>query len=92
MACGPRPACGVRPSRVCAHAVPPTDTGTITCPTLIVWGDQDQLLSREQQDDLASAIPGSELVAYEDTGHLVLWEQPERIARDLTAFVDRLSP
>ena len=21
-------------------AVPPTDTGTITCPTLIVWGDQ----------------------------------------------------
>lgn len=73
-------------------AEPPTDTGTITCPTLIVWGEHDQLLSREQQDDLASAIPGSELVVYEDTGHLVLWEQPERVARDLTAFVERFSP
>ena len=28
---------------LCA-AVPPTDAGTITCPTLIVWGDRDQLL------------------------------------------------
>jgi pimeloyl-ACP methyl ester carboxylesterase len=72
-------------------AAPPTDTGTITCPTLIVWGDRDELLSREQQEDLADAIPDSQLVAYENTGHLVLWEQPERVARDLTAFVEGLA-
>jgi pimeloyl-ACP methyl ester carboxylesterase len=29
-------------------------------------------------------------VVYEDTGHLVLWEQPERLAWDLTAFVESL--
>lgn len=75
---------------LCA-ATPPTDTGTITSPTLIVWGDRDELLGREQQEDLAGAIPGSQLVTYEDTGHLVLWEQPERVARDLTAFVEDLA-
>jgi rifampin ADP-ribosylating transferase len=74
---------------LCA-AVPPTDAGTITCPTLVLWGDRDQMLDREQQVDLTKAIPGSQLVAYENTGHLVLWEQPERIARDLTGFVEGL--
>ncbi|MCW2795775.1 MAG: alpha/beta hydrolase fold protein [Nocardioides sp.] len=71
-------------------ARPPTDTATITAPTLIIWGDRDELLSRDQQDDLAGAIAGSHLVVYEDTGHLVLWEQPERIAHDLTRFVASL--
>lgn len=72
-------------------AAPPTDTGTITAPTLIICGGRDELLGREQQEALASAIPGSELVTYEDAGHLVMWEQPERLARDLTTFVETLA-
>jgi rifampin ADP-ribosylating transferase len=40
---------------------------------------------------LAAAIPGSRLIVYENTGHLVLWEQPERVATDLADFVARLS-
>ena len=75
---------------LCA-AAPPTDTGTITTPTLIIWGGRDELLSREHQEALASAIPGSKLVTYQDAGHLVLWEQPERLARDLTTFVEALT-
>jgi len=71
-------------------ARPPTETGTITAPTLIIWGDRDELLSWEDEQTLAAAIPGSRLVVYPDTGHLVLWEQPERVASDLTAFVDGL--
>jgi rifampin ADP-ribosylating transferase len=71
-------------------AAPPTDTATISAPTLIVWGDRDELLTREQQEDLAGAIPGSQFVVYRNTGHLVLWEQPERVARDLTTFVESL--
>lgn len=71
-------------------ATPPTEIGTITCPTLIVRGDRDALLSREHQEQLAEAIPGSRLIAYENTGHLVLWEQPARVARDLTAFLEAL--
>ena len=71
-------------------ARPPTDTATITAPTLIVWGARDEVLTSEDQRALAAAIPGSRLIVYQDTGHLVLWEQPERVASDLTAFVDGL--
>lgn len=72
-------------------ACPPTDTGTITAPALIVWGARDELLTWEHQQALAAAIPASRLLVYQDTGHLVLWEQPGRLAADLTAFVESLS-
>jgi pimeloyl-ACP methyl ester carboxylesterase len=72
-------------------AVPPTETGTITAPTLIIWGERDGLLSRDDEEALAAAIAGSQLTVYDDTGHLVLWEQPERVANDLTDFVKGLS-
>ena len=50
-----------------------------------------RLLSQDDEQALAAAIPGSQLVVYDDTGHLVLWEQPERVANDLTDFVAGLS-
>jgi rifampin ADP-ribosylating transferase len=67
-------------------ARPPTDAGTIAAPTLIIWGGHDELLTQAQEEALAAAIPDSRLVIYEDTGHLVLWEQPERVAADLITF------
>jgi rifampin ADP-ribosylating transferase len=72
------------------EATPPTDAGTITCPTLILRGDRDEVLTRAHQEDLARAVPGSRLVVYEDTGHPVLWEQPERVARDVADFLAAL--
>lgn len=71
-------------------ARPPTETGTIRAPTLIIWGARDELLPWEEERALAAAIPGSRLVVYENTGHLVLWEQPERVASDLAGFVESL--
>jgi rifampin ADP-ribosylating transferase len=73
-------------------AKPPTRTGTITAPTMIIWGARDELLLREDQEALSAAIPGSQLLVYEDTGHLVLWEQPERVAADLAAFIAAQHP
>jgi pimeloyl-ACP methyl ester carboxylesterase len=60
----------------------------ITAPTLLIWGDQDSVTPRNEQDDLLDAIPGAELIVYAGTGHAVHWEQPERVAADLMAFVD----
>lgn len=74
---------------LCA-ATPPSDAASITSPTLILWGERDEALAREQEDALVRAIPGSRLIVYADTGHLVLWEQPERVATDLTAFMRNL--
>jgi rifampin ADP-ribosylating transferase len=57
---------------------------------LIIWGERDGLLSRDDEEALAAAIPGSQLIVYDGTGHLVLWEQPQRVANDLTDFVKGL--
>jgi pimeloyl-ACP methyl ester carboxylesterase len=73
-------------------AVPPSESGTITAPTLIIWGERDELLPPQDGYLLAAAIPSSRLIVYEDTGHLVLWEQPERVATHLADFVAGLSP
>jgi rifampin ADP-ribosylating transferase len=69
-------------------AVPPIDRGTITAPTLILWGDEEDVLPIGQAGELRAAIEDSQLVVYEGTGHLVLYEQPERVARDVSAFIE----
>lgn len=66
---------------------PPTGLGTISAPTLILWGDRDELLARGDQAALAAAIPDSQLLVYPGVGHLVLWEHPDRVAADITRFV-----
>lgn len=71
-------------------AIPPTRVGAIRVPTLIVWGGLDELLAASDAQGLLADIVGSRLVVYEGTGHLVLWEMPERLARDVAGFVDSL--
>jgi pimeloyl-ACP methyl ester carboxylesterase len=62
--------------------------GTITAPTLIIWGDQDAFSIRDDQDSLVTKIRGARLVTYEGIGHAANWEVPERFASDLVAFLD----
>jgi non-heme chloroperoxidase len=69
----------------------PTEVGSIQAPTLIIWGDQDAFCPRSDQDALLAAITGSRLVAYAGVGHDPQWEQPERFAADLAAFVRRIT-
>ena len=71
-------------------ATPPTESGTIEAPTLILWGGNDHLLSLADEQTLAARIAGSVLRVYPDTGHLVLWECPEQVAADATAFLGAL--
>lgn len=62
----------------------------VLVPTRLIWGDQDALIPREQQDALLEAIPNAQLVVYAGTGHAVQWEQPARTAASVVAFVDNL--
>ena len=68
-------------------ADPPTAQGSIKVPTLILWGGEEDLLPADQASELQAAIEGSRVVTYEGVGHLVLWEKPERVAEDVTAFI-----
>ena len=63
------------------------DLDRITAPTLVIWGEHDARFPREEQERLVAAIPDARLLAYPQTGHSPNWERPERVARDLDAFV-----
>jgi pimeloyl-ACP methyl ester carboxylesterase len=72
-------------------AAPPPTAGAIRVPTLLVWGDRDEILPRQDQELLLAAIPGSRLSVYDGAGHVVHWEQPERLARDVASFLAEVS-
>lgn len=60
----------------------------IEAPTLIIWGDQDAIVPRSDQEALASAIRGSRLVVYPGAGHAFYWEEPDHVASDLVGFIE----
>jgi pimeloyl-ACP methyl ester carboxylesterase len=64
--------------------------GGVEAPTLVVWGDQDTVLPRSEQEALAAGIPGARLLVYEGGGHAFYWEDPARVAADVAAFADSL--
>jgi rifampin ADP-ribosylating transferase len=71
-------------------ATPPTEAGSIQAPTLVLYGGRDDLLPLQDQETLAERIPGAVLKVYPDAGHLVLWEHPDRVAADASAFLHTL--
>jgi non-heme chloroperoxidase len=66
--------------------------GEIDAPTLILWGELDALLPREEQEHRAAAIPNAALKVYPETGHLAHWVRPEWVVRDLEAFMKDTRP
>ncbi len=59
----------------------------IEAPTFLLWGDQDALFSRPDQDRFMAALPAARLTVYEETGHCPNWERPERVAADIAAHI-----
>lgn len=59
----------------------------ITCPTLILVGDGDQLTPPALSEEMASLIPGSRLVVVPDCGHLSTLERPEAVTQALVAWM-----
>ncbi len=57
--------------------------GQITAPTFIFWGDQDGFFGAADQAVLDAVIPRSKLIVYEQTGHGLHVEQPQRFVHDL---------
>lgn len=62
----------------------------IGAPTVLFWGERDDFSTYEQQQELADAIPGTELRVYAGAGHSLHWEEPRRFAEDLANFMSLL--
>lgn len=59
----------------------------IDVPTQIVWGRHDVFCSAAEQQAMLQLIRGARFVEYADAGHAMHWEEPQRFARELAAFV-----
>ena len=46
-------------------------------PTLIVWGDKDQLIPVQQAEPWRKFLPSADIKIFKGAGHLVLDEKPE---------------
>ena len=61
----------------------------IKVPTLILQGDSDVVVAPSGAPKFHSAIPDSEMIIYENTGHLPQEEVAEQSVRDLRDFLSR---
>ncbi len=67
-----------------------SELGRVDAPTLLIWGDDDALVSREMQDLLADRLPRAELIVYPGVGHTPRWDDSRQFSEDLVTFVERL--
>lgn len=64
--------------------------GSIACPTLVLHGSQDRVVSVENARILAARIPGAELVILEGAGHVYHSEQPDAADAAVLEFLERV--
>jgi pimeloyl-ACP methyl ester carboxylesterase len=61
--------------------------GTIRCPALVVCGTEDKLTPIHFSELLSSQIPGAALQTVEGAGHMLIVEQPDRLAKLISVFL-----
>jgi pimeloyl-ACP methyl ester carboxylesterase len=61
-------------------------------PTLIIWGDRDDIIPVSHAHAAHEAIPGSRLVIIDGVGHFPQIEAPEQFVAALIDFVDATEP
>jgi pimeloyl-ACP methyl ester carboxylesterase len=61
--------------------------GEIACPTLIVWGKRDKVVSAKDANLYEQLIPNARKVLFEDTGHMAMIERPAAFNALLEEFL-----
>ncbi len=60
----------------------------IGCPTLIVWGEKDMIISVRDADKFEELITGSRKLLMKDTGHVSMAERPVTFNDNLQEFLE----
>ncbi|VVS93921.1 alpha/beta fold hydrolase [Desulfoluna spongiiphila] len=58
----------------------------IDTPVLCLWGEMDKLVPLSAGKAYARLIPGAHLARIPATGHMIPWEEPERMASEIIDF------
>ncbi|HLO15233.1 MAG TPA: alpha/beta hydrolase, partial [Anaerolineales bacterium] len=60
----------------------------ITVPTLVIVGRHDFITNVSMAEEIVKSIPRARLEIFEDSGHFVLVEEPEKFYRVIKEFVE----
>ena len=61
----------------------------ITVPSLVLWGEQDKIVSKAYCEAWAKALPNAKLETIAEAGHYPHWEQPEAFAERVVKFAGK---
>jgi len=61
--------------------------GEIACPTLIVWGERDRVVTAKDADLYERLIPNARKAIFKDTGHMAMIERPAAFNALLEKFL-----
>jgi pimeloyl-ACP methyl ester carboxylesterase len=61
---------------------------TIRAPTLVITGDTDRMVPVETARRYDALLPDSELLIWEDTGHMIQEQHPQRVAAEIQRWTD----
>jgi pimeloyl-ACP methyl ester carboxylesterase len=60
----------------------------IDIPTLVLWGEQDGIISYEYCQTWSREIPGAGFETIAEAGHFPHWEQPDAFVETVSRFID----
>jgi pimeloyl-ACP methyl ester carboxylesterase len=61
--------------------------GTITHPTLVLWGEEDRVFPIAVGEELHQIIKGSQFIRIPKAGHIPQWERPDVVNQELITFI-----
>lgn len=60
----------------------------ISCPTLVIWGKQDEILPVKYADNFRQDIKNSRLIIYDKCGHVPMVENALQVQHDVLEFLN----
>jgi len=61
----------------------------VKCPTLILWGDHDRVVTPDDAPKFKRDIPNAQLIVYDNMGHVPMEEDPARTMKDVLPFLEK---
>jgi pimeloyl-ACP methyl ester carboxylesterase len=59
----------------------------LKAPTLLIWGSADPIIQEEMRQSLRAALPHAQVKVFQGLGHNPFWEDPQRCADVINAFL-----
>ncbi|MEB3289397.1 MAG: alpha/beta hydrolase [Leptolyngbya sp.] len=66
--------------------------GQISVPCLVICGEQDRHITAQASLETAQHLPQATSLCYADTAHLLPWEMPEALLKDIEAWLASHAP